>query len=218
MGKSVSIVIPHLILDDQIYDLAKSCLKSIKEYTSNYELINIDNASPERNEWLRMNSDIYVHNKKNVGNGPGWNQGIKLATGDYIAFCDNDIYVDEGWLEKLIEILEDKKVGIAFPMTKCKEEPDYNSKLSGFCWVTRRDIINEIGLIDEKFGIANFEDVDYFKRVQNAGYKLKCDARVRVAHYSRATCDKVQEVKDIFDNNEKYFLQKHNSVYPHLDI
>jgi len=93
MGKSVSIVIPHLILDDQIYDLAKSCLKSIKEYTSNYELINIDNASPERNEWLRMNSDIYVHNQKNVGNGPGWNQGIKLAIPNFSSIKPNSFII-----------------------------------------------------------------------------------------------------------------------------
>jgi len=213
---SVSIVMPHLILDEEIFELCKKCISSIKEYSSDYELIFVDNASPLHNDWLKENCDVYIKNEKNTGNGPGWNTGARVAKGDYICFCDNDIYVCENWLEDMKKTFQEN-TGVVFPNTKNKEEERFMPKLSGFCWMVPKKIWDEIGEIDEQFEIANFEDTDYFERVQNAGYELICNHDILIVHYSRATCDKVQEVQDNFESNYNKYARKHEGKFPYLN-
>lgn len=85
-----------------------------------YELILVDNASTDGTaEFLAGRPDVRVErNAENLGVAGGWNQGLRLARGDYLAVCNNDIVVTPGWLSRLIEVLEgDERLGIAVPAT-----------------------------------------------------------------------------------------------------
>ena len=215
MGKKLSIIIPIYILDGHILELTQKCLKSIEEYTNiPYELIIVDNGSIT--EQFTKKADIYIRNKINVGNGKGWNQGALLATGEYLVFMDNDVEVTEKWAEPLLEILKNKKVAVAFPMSKNKEDDDYFERLAGFCWMIRRNLFNKLGRIDESFGIANFEDTDFYMRAKSKGYQLRCSNKSKITHWSRATCDKVPEVAKLYKINEKKYFDRWG-ILPLLD-
>jgi len=210
----LSIVIPIYNIHKDIVDLTNRCLKSIKKYTKDYEIIIIDNKNGE--QW-KKDADIYIKNEKNNGNGAAWNQGAKLANGEYLVFSDNDIEIlTPNWFKYFEEVFKNKKTGIVFPITKNKEDDDYFARLSGFFWAIKKELFNKVGKIDENFGIANFEDSDIFCRVKNLGYELTCTTKVKVKHYSRATCDRVPEVQQRYEQNEKYFFSKH-PVLPLLD-
>lgn len=92
----VSIIVPcynvELYLDRCVYSLVNQTLRDI-------EIILVDDESPDNipqmcDEWGRTDSRIRVVHKKNGGLGMACNSGIDIATGDYIAFCDSDDYVD----------------------------------------------------------------------------------------------------------------------------
>lgn len=92
----VSIIVPcynvELYLNRCVNSLVNQTLRDI-------EIILVDDESPDRvpqmcDEWGRKDSRIRVVHKKNGGLGMACNSGIDIATGDYIAFCDSDDYVD----------------------------------------------------------------------------------------------------------------------------
>jgi len=212
----LSIVIPIYILDDKLKQLTYDCLESVNKYTDDFEVIIIDNKPTKDTETFRELCDVYVSNEKNVGNGAAWNQGAALANGEYVCFMNNDVKVTKNWSKDLIKILKDKKVAVAFPLSKNKEDDDYFERLAGFCWVIRRDLFNKLGRIDESYGIANFEDTDFYMRAKSKGYKLICSTESKVDHYSRATCDKVSEVSKLYPINEKKYFNKWK-ILPMLD-
>ena len=96
MGNKISIIVTHLILDDELFNLSSTALQKIKENTYNeYELINVDNGSYKKYRDLLMDtSDIYIKNKFNVGNGRAWDQGV-LASNDIVILMDSDVFVEK---------------------------------------------------------------------------------------------------------------------------
>lgn len=96
MNPKVSIIVPcwgvEKYLDQCVESLINQTLKDI-------EIILVDDESPDRvpemcDEWANRDSRIKVIHKKNEGLGMACNSGIEIATGDYIAFCDSDDWVD----------------------------------------------------------------------------------------------------------------------------
>lgn len=93
-------------------EIMKRCINSLVEY-SDYpvELIVVDNGgNPEDSKWLLEQTEkglinTYVRNKDNMHFGWARNQGIKLATSEYICICDNDIVFKPNWLSKTIKPL-----------------------------------------------------------------------------------------------------------------
>ena len=69
-----------------------------------YELVIVDNGS----EWEAANyaaaaADQSVLNDSNLGFAAGMNQGLAVARGRYVAFCNNDTVLPPGWAGHLLE-------------------------------------------------------------------------------------------------------------------
>lgn len=93
----VSIVVPCWNVDKYL----NTCIESLVNQTlRDIEIILVDDASPDSvpvlcNQWAQKDSRIKViHKLKNEGLGMACNTGIDAATGEYIAFCDSDDWVD----------------------------------------------------------------------------------------------------------------------------
>jgi GT2 family glycosyltransferase len=215
----VSIIIPCFLIDEQLKSLTSQCIKNIKKQTKgNYEIIIVNNGSlPKYNKFLFSLADIYVANLKNKGNAVAWNQGVQLARGEYLVFMDNDVKVQKGWLEPLLKILNRQDVGAALPISKCKEDINYQQRLDGFCWAIRKEIFDEIGGVSEEYGLAYFEDTDFWMQLQTAGYKVVSVEKSKVKHYSRATADKMPWLKALYIRNKDKFEKKWFYKYPCID-
>ena len=96
MNPKVSIVVPvyrvECYLDRCVQSLVNQTLKEI-------EIILVDDGSPDKcpqmcDEYAKKDYRVKVIHKQNAGLGMACNSGIEVATGDYIAFCDSDDYVD----------------------------------------------------------------------------------------------------------------------------
>ena len=91
----------------------KDCLDSLLSLNypkENLEIILVDNASSDGSvEFAGFNyKDVkIIKNDRNYGFAKGNNIGARQASGQYIAFLNNDMKVDENWLSELIKpILE----------------------------------------------------------------------------------------------------------------
>ncbi len=168
-------------------------------------------------QYLIDAADIYIRNSTNKGNGWAWSQGFKLSTGNYILFSDNDVEYTKDWDYPLIEQLEkDPTTGVVFPLTQnYRDENEFNAKLSGFFWMTRRKTFEEIGDFDPFFCPGNFEDTDHYMRTIKKGYDLVCVSSVKIKHFSRASCDKNPDIAKRYKIHEDYYFTKH-SIFPIL--
>lgn len=114
----VSIIV--LVKDALKY--VKKCLKSLNEYTDNYELIIVDNGSNKKTKKFLKNLDWFdytlIINKENRGFSYGNNQAIKIAKYDYICCLNSDTLLTPNWLGKLMKGFNyHESVGIVGPST-----------------------------------------------------------------------------------------------------
>jgi GT2 family glycosyltransferase len=158
-----------------------------------------------------------IENGKNLGFAKGCNQGIAAASGEYILLLNNDVVVTENWLSGLLECLRcAPEVGIVGPMTnsvsgiqkvanvgydtvdklhefarsiwnRYRHRRILTRRLVGFCMLFRRDLVDQIGLIDERFGSGNFEDDDFCLRAALGGYQNLIAGDVFIHHYGSAS-------------------------------
>ena len=105
MKNKVSIIIPVYNASNSI----EKCIDSVESQTyKNIEIIAINDGSTDDsiNILRRIESkyeNIKVIDKKNEGVSITRNKGIKMATGDYIMFVDNDDYIDSDYIETYIK-------------------------------------------------------------------------------------------------------------------
>jgi len=158
-----------------------------------------------------------ICNDTNVGFPAGCNQGLQRARGRYVVFLNNDTIVTEGWLEGLIRwsLFEWPKVGMVGPVTNFSSQPqqigvDYQElsglpgfavrqrnkfankaqrveRLTGFCLLVRREVLDKIGGFDERFGLGFFDDDDLCVRARQAGFELLLAQDVFVHHFGNRT-------------------------------
>ena len=75
-------------------------MESIRNQTlQDLEIILVDDGSPDNcpakcDRYTQIDKRIKVVHKKNAGLGMACNSGIEVATGEYIAFCDSDDWIE----------------------------------------------------------------------------------------------------------------------------
>ncbi len=178
-----------------------------------------------------------ILNKTNLGFPAGINRGIIECTGDYILIANNDIILTDGSIERMLNIAEsDVSVGIVGPMsnevsgiqrdreakyTNLDEMREYakmlqqknQGKVMAFprvvflCTLIKRELIEKLGGLDERFSPGNYEDDDYCLRAQLAGYKTLIATDAFVHHYGSKSFKADGEAKyyeRLRINNEKF--------------
>lgn len=177
-------------------------------------------------------------NTRNQGFARANNQGAGLAQGEYLVFLNNDTVVTPGWLSGLIHHLQNPRVGMVGPVTNSASNEsrimvDYDSlddldefakcyiadhagkafdirALAYFCVAMRRAVFDEIGPLDERFGVGMFEDDDYAMRLRERDYQLLCAEDVYVHHSGGKSFLKLETLYywRLFHSNREKFEEK----------
>ncbi len=182
----------------------KRCLTSISQQTyDDLEVIVADNASIDASvDYLRINFPWVrvVRNAENLGFAGGINAGIRESEGEFVLTLNNDTWADEHFVERLIEPMNDRSVGMCASKMLL---PDGRIDSTGIClsrsgaaWdrgafepdkgqydqqrevfgpcagaaLYRKQMMDEIGLFDEDFFLY-MEDVDMALRARLAGWR-----------------------------------------------
>lgn len=161
----ISIISPIMCLNEELANMTRKMMTDIRKgMIAESEFIIVDNASTHATEDMIDGSDIYIRLPKNKGWGGGLNVGMKLASGEYFVFVNNDIEISSDWALKLIERFESKlKIG-AISM---------NSKggFGGSFFAIRKEIYDKIGGFDEEnFPLGHAQDCDYLYRLMYEGW------------------------------------------------
>lgn len=188
-------------------------------------------------------------NNKNKGYAAGNNDGLRLVTGQYVVLLNNDTLVGPDWMGAMLERLESSpEIGLVGPVTnsagneQCVDIKGLNEqnfievagqytqlqggrwfeteKLGFFCVAGRREVFEQVGLLDEDFGLGMFEDDDYCIRVRQAGYKLVVVEDSFVYHKGSMSFKKLPSADylQLFEKNRAYFFKKHQLVWTYSDI
>ncbi len=181
-----------------------------------------------------------IRNEKNLGFPVAVNQGITASSGEFILIANNDIILTDGCLEKLIEVAEsDSSVGIVGPISNevsgfqkdndAKYETidemhlyasDLAEKNTGeliifprvafLCTLIKREVIEKIGGLDERFSPGNYEDDDFCLRNQLAGYKTAIAKGIFVHHFGSKSfkSNGTKSYSEILHKNRQKFIDK----------
>ena len=97
-----------------IYNIEKYIQRAVESICaqtySNLEIILVDDGSTDSSgricdEYAKKDNRIRVIHKKNGGLSSARNEGIKAATGEYIAFVDGDDWVDKSMYEDMLKAM-----------------------------------------------------------------------------------------------------------------
>lgn len=140
--KKISVIIPVYNTQNELF----RCLDSIVGQTyKNLEIICIDDGSTDNSgkiadEAAVNDNRIKVVHKTNKGESNARNMGLKMASGDYIAFCDCDDWLDKDMYQIMVSELERENLD----MVAAGWYRETNSKSI--------EITNERYVSDESFG------------------------------------------------------------------
>jgi GT2 family glycosyltransferase len=136
----VDIIIPHFGVGD-LTALCQRCLETIREHTTGYRLIFVDNGSPEFDliePEVRKHPHLLIRNTQNVGFVKAVNIGLSMSTAPYVLLMNNDTEAVAGWKERLREGFlgfGDKRIGLVGPLMKVDRPADDPTFLvSKPCW------------------------------------------------------------------------------------
>jgi GT2 family glycosyltransferase len=158
-----------------------------------------------------------IYNATNRGYAGGNNQAIAACSGEYVVLLNNDVIVTDGWLESLLAAFDRiPGLGVSAPLSnnvaghqktvdshygnldemqayarrraqRHRREGYLTDRVIGLCMCIDRRVLEEIGGIDEAFGVGNFEDDDFCIRVRAAGYRIYVCADSFIHHFGSKT-------------------------------
>jgi len=181
-----------------------------------------------------------IENKMNLGFPEAINQGLREVTSDFVVIANNDIIFTEGWATRLIDVAESNpSIGIVGPISNSvsgvqldknakydsiEQMHKYAEKVKGknagkyfefprvafLCTLIKREVIEKIGGLDERFSPGNFEDDDFCLRAQTAGYKTVIAQDVFIHHYGSKSFKAKGEkaYAERLETNKQKFINK----------
>lgn len=213
-------------------DDTRRTLEQLARVTDDYSLILVNNGFDDPTLLHSFGDSIYLENTDNLGAIRAINQGLEVATGEYVCVLHNDLLIyDEGWLDHIIEFLERRPdvgiVGLAGRHTINEDGTlDYETTvvdmarydesfrptwrftevatIDGLGWVMRN-----LGFrLDESYGLMHYYDVDLSLQYVEAGY-LVYTAAVELDHVAeekgRSTRDAGTYLDAIGGDDAEYY-------------
>jgi GT2 family glycosyltransferase len=198
-------------------------------------LIWVDNGSTDGTKELlsslvkEKDNFVFSSGEENLGVIGGRNHGKgvsdylsgKFSTPEYLMILDNDQFVQPGWLEDHVGFLEKNNLDLigveawymnaGFLPIKKLERPGGSFHYVG-CGgsLIKKEVVDTIGLYDEQFNPAYFEDPDFSFRVLDAGFKVGCNFGAKITHLPHQTLGKLnrEEKNERFITSLRKFKQK----------
>lgn len=179
----------------------------------------------------------------NLGVIGGRNLGAQYIESDYFVNLDNDQYVGPGWLQQLHDLMAEGydltgveawqmlppgTAGVVsfgssqindrgyFPHHRCSMSSEKFTYLGGGGTLIKKQVMDKIGLFDERYVPAYFEDPDLSFRAIQADFKLGWAFNCPIEHLAHQTINnqKLFEKSSQFVKSWLEFRKKWNPYFP----
>ena len=230
----VSVIIPTYNRAHTLLPAVKSVLE---QHYDNIEIIIVDDFSSDNTQSLITDiSDTrikYICRTKNGGVAAGRNDGLRAATGGYIAFLDSDDIWLPGKIEaQLNAFAENQTAGLVFVNSYetvngasrlfiDRSKPSrivYGTKertaeifpgsimaAGPICWMIKKEAVDEAGFFDE--GMNVWEDCDYLVRIAGRSDLYFLNAPLVII--SPGGTDHLSRKMSTWHEGKKIFYAKH---------
>ena len=145
-----------------------------------------------------------------AGTNFGLREALRTAA-EFILMVNNDTRADENMLHELLKAIKQKQVGLTAPLICFYDTPgevwssggeinnlfmmpldSHNQQtkistptertfLSGCCYLLKKEMLNQVGLFDERFFLY-FEDLDFCVRLMEAEWKMMVIPEAKLLH------------------------------------
>lgn len=174
----------------------KACIDSVEKFT----------------DLKKHKLTVYDNYPDNKNLGQLWNELIDESTEDVICLLNSDTIVEEGW-DKMVEVLYNTNAGAVGPVTdNCggrqknmtrSEAIEEINDLSGFCYLFRKEVWEEVGRFPADFSFYGQETV-FNRKLEDRGYKLMVDRRVFIHHAKGRSWLAARDAGEISDEHREY--------------
>ncbi|HUF08263.1 MAG TPA: glycosyltransferase [Rhodothermales bacterium] len=170
-----------------------------------YEVIVVNDGSTDHTEQVARAFKFQVVTTPNAGLSSARNEGIRRATGEIVAFIDDDAYPDPHWLRYIARVLTTSDVcGVGGPnllppedgtLAECishapggpchvLETDELAEHIPGCNMAFRKSALDAVDGFDPQFRAAG-DDVDLCWRLLNRGWKIGFHPSAVVWHHRR---------------------------------
>jgi glycosyltransferase involved in cell wall biosynthesis/GT2 family glycosyltransferase len=199
---------------------------SVRRHTDvPYELIIVDNGSDwEAANYARVAADQSVLNETNRGFAPGMNQGLAIARGRYVAFCNNDAVLPPAWATCLLQSARcHPNAAVVVPAVSAARNPvnvrdepgpdvevlpPFSAPPAAIVYVMPVDVVRNLGAWGEEYEIASGEDVDLCFKAWVNDLDVVYDQRVLVQHVGKGSASRLDDWQALWARNRRRFLEK----------
>lgn len=172
----VSVILPTL----NRYEYLNKALKALETQTYPiFEVIVIDQSDDFKEHFYnQFNLPLVVIRQKIKGQWYARNKGVRIAQGNYIAFYEDDVLIEDDWLENHMKCLclfnadisagrlirDDQIQSSNLNFTYAYQFPSGNA-------LVKREVFESIGIFDNQFNLMRWGDGDFGLRCYLAGFK-----------------------------------------------
>lgn len=213
----------------------QNCLESLGRLNyDDYEIILVDDGSTDRTpDVAKSFPAVRYLRQANQGLSVARNAGIRAATGEIVAFTDDDCRADEDWLYYLVNDLvrsdfagigghnflppDDSPVAAAVMaspggpahvlLTDTEAEHIPGCNMAFYKWA-----LEQVGMFDPVFRKAG-DDVDICWRLQDGQFKIGFGPAAFVWHYRRSTVKAYLKQQIGYGEAEALLIAKHPEHY-----
>lgn len=156
-------------------------------------------------ESLHGHDELIVVGHKSESISWALNTGISASHGQYVLIMNDDMYLNRGSLDHLCQGMY-----VTHPMVNEQAEA------FGSALCIPRPVFDEVGLYDEVFREAYYEDDDIIRRIETAGFERRVVRSVNLCHPQVATSIRPigDSAGDFAGENKAYFLSKWGDYTP----
>jgi glycosyltransferase involved in cell wall biosynthesis len=192
-ANTISVIIVNK--DGRAIENTLDALAKMRGGTVSFEVIVVDKSLPEQMADIKAKHDWVIWDEfprtKERTTPAQRNRGLELATGDIIAFIDANCIPAANWLEAIMDSAqagEDIITGPVLDLSKTNLVHYHAEHTKGryvdVCYTgnvgLRRKVVDRIGNFDTTFAYG--QDVDFFWRATDAGFKIYFNPKVVIGH------------------------------------
>lgn len=181
-------------------NITSAALGNINMYTDkeDYELILIENEplGDLNRKYQLFTLDHHIIKDKDIGISASRNLGAKIADkeSEYFCFIDNDVFVWEGWLQKLRSYIESGEWDAMWPhqcsttrefVKRSYKEEERGNDDAGLILITR-EAFEKTGGWDKRF-FSVYHEAAFRKKMSEAEIRVGCTNQVIITHLNGAT-------------------------------